>query len=107
LGGGFTQGVARRLALPWAVILRAFSPRVGVIRLSLTGRFLQPSARRELGAADLYRPRFADKFPVEHNMDKSKKTRWEKRMLRWQITLAILIPLLFGVIFWFVSKLIR
>ena len=40
-------------------------------------------------------------------MDKSKKTRWEKRMLRWQITLAILIPLLFGIIFYFIAQLIR
>jgi phage shock protein PspC (stress-responsive transcriptional regulator) len=40
-------------------------------------------------------------------MDKRIKTRWEKRMLRWQIVLAILIPLLFGVVFYFVAQLIR
>ena len=40
-------------------------------------------------------------------MDKSKKTRWEKRIMRWQITLEILIPLLFGVVLWFIAKLMR
>jgi len=34
-------------------------------------------------------------------MDKSRKTRWEKRMLRWQIILAIGLPILFGLAFWF------
>jgi hypothetical protein len=40
-------------------------------------------------------------------MDKSKKTRWEKQMLRWQIILAVVIPLLFGLAFWFITHLNR
>jgi hypothetical protein len=40
-------------------------------------------------------------------MDKSRKTRWEKKMLRWQIILALAIPLLFGLGLWFVMHLGR
>ena len=69
--------------------------------------FLAWPVGREFGAAGLSRPRFADRVPVEQNMDKSKKTRWEKRMLRWQIALAILIPLLFGLVLYFVAQLIH
>ena len=36
-------------------------------------------------------------------MDKSKKTGWEKQMKRWKIALIILLPLLFGLVFWFVA----
>jgi hypothetical protein len=38
-------------------------------------------------------------------MDKSKKTRWEKRMRRWQIILIILLPLVFGLCFWLIARL--
>ena len=37
-------------------------------------------------------------------MDKRRKTGWEKKMRRWKITLVILLPLLFGVIFWFLAS---
>jgi hypothetical protein len=36
-------------------------------------------------------------------MHKSKKTGWEKKMRRWQITLVIVVPLVFGLVFWLVA----
>jgi len=36
-------------------------------------------------------------------VDKKRKTKWERRMRRWQIILAVLIPLLFGLAFWFIT----
>jgi hypothetical protein len=41
----------------------------------------------------------------EPPMRKPKKTIWEKQILRWQITLIVLIPLLFGLAFWFICHL--
>jgi len=38
-------------------------------------------------------------------MNKRKKTFWEKQMRRWQIALIILVPLLFGLIFWLIARL--
>jgi hypothetical protein len=38
-------------------------------------------------------------------MNKRKKTFWEKRILRWQITLMVLVPLLFGLAFWLICHL--
>jgi len=35
-------------------------------------------------------------------MDKRRKTPWEKKMMRWKITLVVLVPLLFGLAFWFI-----
>jgi hypothetical protein len=37
-------------------------------------------------------------------MDKRRKTPWEKKMLRWKIALMILIPLVFGLAFWFLAR---
>jgi hypothetical protein len=42
-------------------------------------------------------------FYFNKRMDKRRKTRWEKRMLRWQIILIVTVPLLFGLVFWLVA----
>jgi hypothetical protein len=36
-------------------------------------------------------------------MDKSRKTPWERKMRRWQIILVIVMPVLFGAVFWFAT----
>lgn len=55
----------------------------------------------KVGKSLLWCPGIPAKFPAKQHMDKSRKTRWEKRMLRWQIILAIGLPILFGLAFWF------
>lgn len=40
-------------------------------------------------------------------MDKSKKTRWEKRMRLWKIALIVVLPLLFGLFLWLFARLNR
>jgi hypothetical protein len=37
-------------------------------------------------------------------MDKSRKTRWEKQMQRWVITLCILLPVLAGLVIWAIAR---
>jgi len=37
-------------------------------------------------------------------MDKRRKTRWEKKMRRLNIILAISVPLVFGVAFWLIAR---
>jgi hypothetical protein len=37
-------------------------------------------------------------------MDKKIKTDWEKMIHRWQIVLIIMLPLLFGLVFWLVVR---
>jgi hypothetical protein len=37
-------------------------------------------------------------------MDKKIKTEWEKMIRRWQIVLVIMLPLLFGLVFWLVVR---
>jgi len=38
---------------------------------------------------------------------KSKKSKWEKRMLLWKIALIVLLPLLFGLAVWLFARFNR
>lgn len=38
---------------------------------------------------------------------KSKKSKWQKRMLLWKITLVVLLPILFGLAVWLFGRFDR
>jgi len=44
---------------------------------------------------------------AETRMDKSRKTRWERKMKKLIIALIIVLPLLFGLIIWLLAKFSR
>jgi hypothetical protein len=40
----------------------------------------------------------------QHCMDKRRKTRWERKMRMLAMSLVILVPILFGIVFWLIAK---
>jgi hypothetical protein len=39
------------------------------------------------------------------SMDKKRKTRWERKIRRMQIALVVFLPVIFGVAYWFISRM--